>query len=112
MFHKMILTILTALFLASATAQAVEYSYTIDHGTPGVITSGSKMARLVLIGTGDCSAIPYEVITDGVKSLTGTMDLTTQRSMPLDLTTLTLSCNKEGIVAKINGSENSSSLFQ
>ena len=83
-------------------AQAANYEYMIDHGTPGVIASASKMARLVLKGSGDCSSVPYEVIADGVKSLTGSMDLRKPLSLPLDLTTVTLSCSAAGIKAVID----------
>ncbi|ATX81529.1 hypothetical protein Ga0123462_0659 [Mariprofundus ferrinatatus] len=91
-----------ALFMTSGTASATEYAYLIDHGTPGVISSESKMARIVIQGSGDCSNIPYEIITDGVKSLSGTMNLSKPLSLPLDLTTVNLSCNSEGVTAKIN----------
>lgn len=98
-----IIAITTALlFFSTASATAAEYAYLIDHGTPGVISSESKMARIVLIGSGDCSSIPYEVITDGVKSLTGAMNLSKPLSMPLDLTTVNLSCSSEGVTARIN----------
>jgi len=91
-----------AVMCACGSAAAAEYAYIIDHGTPGVISSESKMARIVLVGTGDCSNIPYEVITDGVKSLSGSMDLTKPLSLPLDLTTVTLSCSTFGVKAVIN----------
>jgi hypothetical protein len=90
------------MLIGASAATAAEYGYLIDHGTPGVISSNSKMARIVLIGSGDCSRIPYEVITDGVKSLSGEMDLRKAVSLPLDLTTVTLSCNGEGVSAKVN----------
>jgi len=102
MFRKAILCSLCLFLPFGAQAIAGKYSYLIDHGTPGVIASESKMARLVIQANGDCSAIPYEVITDGVKSLTGTMNLSTALSMPLDMTTVTLSCNKEGVSAVID----------
>jgi len=101
MLRKIILAASTLLFTAT-TASAAEYAYVIDHGTPGVISSESKMARIVLIGSGDCSSIPYEVITDGVKSLSGSMDLSKPLSLPLDLTTVNLSCSSAGVTAKIN----------
>ncbi|WP_241697032.1 hypothetical protein [Mariprofundus sp. KV] len=91
-----------AVMCACGSAAAAEYAYIIDHGTPGVISSESKMARIVLIGSGDCSNIPYEVITDGVKSLSGTMNLSKPLSLPLDLTTVGLSCSAEGVKAVIN----------
>ena len=91
----------TALLFTSGAANAGEYAYTIDHGTPGVISSESKMARIVLVGSGDCSKIPFEVITDGVKSLSGEMNLSKPLSLPLDLTTIHLSCSAEGVTAKV-----------
>jgi len=102
MFRK---AVLCSLFLFSpfgAQAIAAKYSYLIDHGTPGVIASESRMARLVVQANGNCAAIPYEVIADGVKSITGTMNLSTALSMPLDMTTVTLSCDKEGVSAVID----------
>jgi len=100
MLKKSLLAAIT--LLLSTTAAAAEYAYTIDHGTPGVISSASKMARIVLIGSGDCRSIPYEVITDGVKSLSGNMNLNKPLSLPLDLTTVTLSCSAEGVKAVIH----------
>lgn len=94
------LTLFGGLF-AAQNAYATDIEYMIDHGTPGVITSNSKMSRIVLNATGDCSKIPYEVITDGVKSLTGTLNLTKPLSLPLDFTTLTLSCSDQGVSAKV-----------
>jgi len=102
MFRKAILCSLFLFLPFGAQAIAGKYSYLIDHGTPGVIASESKMARLVLQANGDCSAIPYEVITDGVKSIKGTMNLVKALSMPLDMTTVTLSCNQEGVSAIID----------
>ena len=101
MLRKSILAA-TALLFTSGVASAAEYAYLIDHGTPGVISSESKMARIVLVGSGDCSKIPFEVITDGVKSLSGEMDLSKPLSLPLDLTTVNLSCSREGVTAKVN----------
>ncbi|OIO72170.1 MAG: hypothetical protein AUJ57_06245 [Zetaproteobacteria bacterium CG1_02_53_45] len=100
MFRKTIFASLLALLPFSA--QAGEYVYTIDHGTPGVIASESKMARIVLSGSGNCAAIPYEVIADGVKSLSGSLNLSKPLSLPLDFTTVTLSCSHDGIKAAIN----------
>ncbi|MDX8397205.1 MAG: hypothetical protein R8K49_02675 [Mariprofundaceae bacterium] len=88
--------------LLSNQAVAGNYTYMIDHGTPGVIASESKMARLVLNASGDCSAIPYEVIADGVKSLQGSFNLNQPLSMPLDFTTVTLSCSAAGVKAAVD----------
>jgi len=82
-------------------AAAANYEYMIDHGTPGVISSVSGKARLVLLADGDCAAVRYEIIADSVKSLTGSMNLTNAVSLPLDLTTVTLSCAQDGIKAHI-----------
>ncbi len=98
------------LMLGATSASATGYSYNIDHGTPAVIASNSKMARLVIIGSGDCTSIPYDIIADGVKSLHGTLDLSKPASFPLDFTTVTLSCSKAGI--KANVSKQASGIFQ
>jgi len=93
----------TILLVSFATpALAAKYSYMIDHGTPGVIASQSKMARIVLKATGDCKNIPYEVITDGVKSISGSFDLSHGLSLPLDMTTVSLSCSDKGVTASID----------
>jgi len=96
--------ILSAILLAgyATPVLAAKYSYMIDHGTPGVIASKSKMARIVLKATGDCKNIPYEIITDGVKSLTGSFDLSHEVSLPLDMTTVSLSCSDKGVTASID----------
>jgi len=99
--------LLALLSLPAMNAAAATYSYSIDHGTPGVIASESKMARLVLIASGDCSNIPYEVIADGVKSLNGHFDLKKPLSLPLDFTTITLSCDQNGVNATINKKDGS-----
>jgi len=95
--------------MAATAAHATQYSYMIDHGTPGVIASESKMARIVLQASGNCRDIPYEVITDGVKSLKGSLNLSMPLSLPLDFTTVTLSCSMKGVKAVIN--QKSKSLF-
>ncbi|MDQ6982685.1 MAG: hypothetical protein Q9M08_06755 [Mariprofundus sp.] len=105
MFRKMFLYSLLALFPLAGQAAASSYSYMIDHGTPGVIASNSKMARLILIGSGDCARIPYDIIADGVKSLGGNLDLSEPVSFPLDFTTVTLSCSKAGIKANVSKEE-------
>ncbi|MDX8406713.1 MAG: hypothetical protein R8K50_11265 [Mariprofundus sp.] len=102
--------LLALLSLPAISASAATYTYGIDHGTPGVIASESKMARLVIIASGDCSNIPYEVIADGVKSLSGHFDLKKPLSLPLDFTTVTLSCDQEGVKASIS-KEKGVSLF-
>jgi len=102
MLRKTILCSVLMLLPFGGQAMAAKYSYLIDHGTPGVIASKSKMARLVLKANGNCAAIPYQVIADGVKSLTGTMDLSKTLSMPLDMTTVTLGCTAEGVTALID----------
>ncbi len=111
MFKKMAIVALPALMFATTTdAVASSYTYLIDHGTPGVIASNSKMARLVLIGSGDCSSVPYDIIADGVKSLSGKLNLSKPVSFPLDFTTVTLSCSEAGIKAVV--SKEDSGLFQ
>jgi len=103
-FMKRFTIILSAILLAgyATPALAAKYSYMIDHGTPGVIASQSKMARIVLKATGDCKNIPYEIITDGVKSITGSFDLSHEVSLPLDMTTVSLSCSDKGVTASID----------
>jgi len=104
MMRKYILAAACAMCASiSMEAKASSYTYTIDHGTPGVIASESKMARLVLNASGDCSSIPYEVIADGVKSLRGSFNLQKPLSLPLDFTTVTLSCSELGVKAVIGG---------
>jgi len=105
MLKKLMVFALPALLLGGVSASANGYSYHIDHGTPGVIASNSKMARLVIISSGDCSSVPYNIIADGVKSLAGTLNLNTPASFPLDFTTVTLSCSKEGIQADVSREE-------
>jgi len=102
MFRKTFFASLLAFLPLSGQAVAAEYVYSIDHGTPGVIASESKMARLVLNASGNCASIPYEVVADGVKSLSGTLNLNRPVSLPLDFTTITLSCTREGVKASIN----------
>ncbi len=92
---------LAAIMGSATVAGAANYEYMIDHGTPGVISSVSGKARLVLLADGDCASVAYEVIADSVKSLSGSMDLTHEVSLPLDLTTVTLSCAQDGIKARI-----------
>ena len=101
MKRLMMITALGMMTGSATLAVAASYDYMIDHGTPGVIASVSGKARLVLRADGDCSSVSYEVIADGVKSLSGSMDLTHELSLPLDLTTVTLSCAQEGIRAQI-----------
>jgi len=91
--------------LTTSSAFAGEIEYMIDHGTPGVIASNSKMARMVIVASGNCAEIPYEVITDGVKSLSGKLDLRKPVSLPLDFTTLTLSCSDKGVSAKVSAQD-------
>jgi len=107
MFRKTLFAALLALLPLSGQAVAGEYVYTIDHGTPGVIASESKMARLVIVASGNCAAIPYDVIADGVKSLSGTFNLSKPLSLPLDFTTITLSCSRDGVKAAINKKDKS-----
>jgi len=102
---RKITVLLPFLMLGAATASATGYSYLIDHGTPGVLASNSKMARLVIIGSGDCTSIPYDIIADGVKSLHGTLNLSSPVSFPLDFTTVKLSCSKAGIKANVSKEE-------
>jgi len=109
MLQKLFMLLLPLMFLGAMNATASSYSYMIDHGTPGVITSDSKMVRLVLIGSGNCSEIPYNIIADSVSSLSGTLDLSKEVSFPLDFTVVTLSCSKAGIKATLT--KEGSSIF-
>lgn len=109
MLKRLFILALPLMFLGGINASATTYSYMIDHGTPGVITSDSKMVRLVLIGSGDCREIPYNIIADGVSSLSGKLDLRKEVSFPMDFTVITLSCSKVGIKATL--SKESASIF-
>ncbi|MDQ6955619.1 MAG: hypothetical protein Q9M21_00335 [Mariprofundaceae bacterium] len=109
MLQRLFILVLPLMFLGAMNASATTYSYMIDHGTPGVISSDSKMVRLVVIGSGDCSKIPYNIVADGVSSLSGTLDLSKEVSFPMDFTVVTLSCSKAGIKATL--SKESASIF-
>ncbi len=109
MLRKLFILALPLMFLGGVNASASTYTYMIDHGTPGVITSDSKMVRLVLIGSGDCREVPYNIIADGVSSLSGKLDLSKEVSFPMDFTVITLSCSKAGIKATL--SKESASIF-
>ena len=107
------LTILLAsLILFSASAHAAKtLTYTIDHGTVGVISSGSGEARLVIQASGNCKSIPYSVVADGVLAISGTFDLSKTLSMPLDYTGVTLSCSDKAVTADVEQTAKSGSLF-
>ena len=107
MIRKLAVLALPCMMFGALSASASSYTYMIDHGTPGVIASDSKMARLVLIGSGDCASVPYNIIADGVSSLSGNLNLTKEVSFPLDLTVVTLSCSKAGIQAIVSKHESS-----
>jgi len=108
---RYIVFISAALTLFAAPAQAKSLTYSIDHGTVGVISSGSAKARLVLQPAGQCAKVAYSVIADGVLAAQGTFDLSKARSMPLDYTMVTLSCGDGGITAEVNQVAKSDSLF-
>jgi len=91
-----------ALMLLSSPAQAKSLTYIIDHGTVGVISSGSGKARLVVQPDRQCSKVAYSVIADGVMAAQGSFDLSKPRSMPLDYTVVTLSCSEGGVTAEVN----------
>jgi hypothetical protein len=103
--------LLACLTLFSASVHAKTLIYTIDHGTVGVITSGSGEARLVIQANGNCKAIPYSVVTDGVLAISGNFNLTGTLSMPLDYTEVTLSCSDKEVTAAVNQTGKSDSLF-
>jgi len=109
MLQRLFVLLIPLLFFGAMNASAGSYTYMIDHGTPGVITSDSKMVRLVLMGSGDCTKIPYNIIADSVSSLSGTLDLSREVSFPMDFTVITLSCSKAGIKATL--SKESASIF-
>jgi hypothetical protein len=108
--HMTILIASLILFSASAHA-AKTLTYTIDHGTVGVITSDTEKARLVIQANGNCKAIPYSVVTDGVLAISGSFDLTKAVSMPLDYTGVTLSCSDKAVTARVDQAGKSDSLF-
>ena len=96
-----ILFLLISITAFAATAQAKSLVYTIDHGTVGVITSGTEKARLVIQANGNCKAIPYSVVADGVLAISGTFDLSKPVSMPLDYTGVSLSCSDKAVNAEV-----------
>jgi len=96
-----ILFLLISITAFAASAHAKSLVYTIDHGTVGVITSGTEKARLVIQANGNCKAIPYSVVADGVLAISGTFNLTTTLSMPLDYTGVTLSCSDKAVNAEV-----------
>lgn len=93
--------LLASLTLFASLADAKSLTYTIDHGTVGVITSGTEKARLVIQASGNCKAIPYSVVTDGVLAISGTFDLSKPVSMPIDYTGVTLSCSDKAVNAEV-----------
>ena len=99
------------LILFSTPGHAKTLTYTIDHGTVGVIASGSGEARLVIQASGNCKAIPYSVVTDGVLAISGSFNLTGTLSMPLDYTEVTLSCSDKAVTAVVKQVGKSDSLF-
>jgi hypothetical protein len=103
------LLLLTALTLFSVSAQAKSLTYTIDHGTVGVITSGNEKVRLVIQASGNCKEVPYSIVADGVLAISGNFNLSTTVSMPLDYTLITLSCSDKVVIAQVNQSEKSGS---
>jgi hypothetical protein len=92
--------LLASLTLFASLADAKTVTYTIDHGTVGVITSGTNKARLIIQANGNCKAIPYSIVADGVLAAKGTFDLSHELSMPLDYTGVTLSCSEKEVTAK------------
>ena len=102
---------LAVLMLLATPVQAKSLTYSIDHGTVGVISSGSEKARLVIQPSSQCARVAYSVIADGVMAAQGTFDLSKPRSMPLDYTVVTLSCSEEGVTAEVNQVAKSGSMF-
>jgi hypothetical protein len=107
MFKRLAVLCVMVMFVGTAEAMAASYNYEIDQGTPAVISSASKMARIVLIASGDCTQVPYNIIADGVSSLRGKLDLSHEVSFPLDLSVVTLSCSQKGIRARVFKHESS-----
>lgn len=101
------LAMLLGSFATPAHAGGKQLAYSIDHGTVGVIASGTGKARLVVQANGNCRAIPYSVVTDGVLAISGSFDLSKSRSMPLDYTNVTLSCNESGVQVQVEQAEKS-----
>lgn len=100
---KRSIVILVAILLTgvSIMASASLYSITVEHGTPGVITREPMRAKMVLTPTGDCKKVSYVLIIDDVKAVSGSMDLSKQRSIYLDYgNPYTLTCNSNGVMAQ------------
>ncbi len=108
---RKILILLISITAFAATAHAKSLVYTIDHGTVGVITSGTEKARLVIQANGNCKSISYSVVTDGVLAISGTFNLTNTLTMPLDYTVVTLSCSDKAVSAEVEQIAKSGSLF-
>jgi len=107
---RKILILLISITAFAATANAKSLVYTIDHGTVGVITSGTEKARLVIQANGNCKEIPYSVVADGVLAISGTFNLTKTLSMPLDYTGVTLSCSDMAVTANVEQTQKSGPL--
>jgi len=106
-FAVVSIAMLLGSFATTAHAGGKVLAYSIDHGTVGVIASGSGKARLVVQANGDCRNVPYSVVADGVLAFKGSFDLARERSMPLDYTNVTLSCNTSGVQVKVEQAEKS-----
>ncbi len=78
---------------------------TLTMAPPLSLPATAKWRVLVIISTGDCSNVPYDIIADGVKSLGGHLNLNSPVSFPLDFTTVSLSCSKAGIEADVSKKE-------
>jgi len=104
---RSITILLTTLMLFSGVAHAKTLTYTIDHGTVGVITSKTQQSRLIIQATGECKSSAYSVVTDGVLAASGNFDLSKKRSMPMDYTILTLSCTDKAVMVNVNQPDSS-----
>jgi len=102
--------LLPFMLIFSGQAFAKSLTYTIDHGTVGVITSKTEKVRLVVQAAGDCKEIGYSIVADGVLAASGTFNLKKPLSMPLDYTILTLSCTNAAVIVAVDQANDSGPL--
>jgi hypothetical protein len=104
------LALIASTLLFSGLAHAKSLTYTIDHGTVGVITSKTEKVRLIIQAAGNCKSTPYSVVADSVLAASGNFDLSKKLSMPIDYTVLTLSCTDKAIIVTVDQANDSGPL--